>query len=107
LVDAPATISIMHRGDRVVAYAATQRATRRGDGSMRPRRILEVAGDRTAIVEAAPLLAEELLVPAYDSNTIGLCGDKGWVRTTRQFLVTAEALTADVQVIPWYGLNYL
>jgi len=29
------------------------------------------------------------------------------VRTARQFPFTAEALTADARVIPWYGLNYL
>ena len=45
--------------------------------------------------------------PPYDASTIALCGGKGWIRTSRQFLVTAEALTADVQVIPWYGFNYL
>jgi predicted N-acetyltransferase YhbS len=107
LVDAQATFSVMSRAGRIVAYAVAQRAGRRADGSVRPRRILELAGDRTALTDAAPTLADELLVPGYDSATIAACEHKGWVRTARQFLITAEALTAQILVIPWYGLDYL
>ncbi len=107
LVDAPATFSVVLRAGKTVAYVASQRAGRRANGTVRPRRILEFAGDRAAIADAAPLLGDELLVPGYDSSLIALCENKGWFRTARQFLITAEALTADVLVIPWYGLNYL
>ena len=107
LVDAPAVFSVVERGDRVVAYLVAQRAGIRADGSERPRRILEVAGDRAAVADAAPLLAEELVIPRYDAALITACERKGWVRTTRQFLITAEALTAQIVVIPWYGLDYL
>ncbi len=79
----------------------------RADGSVRPRRILELAGDREAVLAVAPTLAEELLVPAYDSATIGLATARGWFRSTRQFPVTAEPLTAVARLVPWYGLNYL
>jgi GNAT superfamily N-acetyltransferase len=107
LVDAPASFSVVVRGGQIVAYIAAQRGGKRADGSVRPRRILEFAGDRTAIADAAPTLAEEILVATYDTSTIGVFERKRWTRTARQFLITAEALTANVLVIPWYGLNYL
>jgi hypothetical protein len=107
LVDAPATLSMVTRAGRPVAFIAAQRALPRPDGTVRPRRILELAGDRDAIVAVAPQLAEELLVPAYDSPTLDRAAALGWVKTVRQFPMTAEALTAVARVIPWYGLNYL
>jgi GNAT superfamily N-acetyltransferase len=107
LADVPATVSLVLRGSRPVAYLAVQQAGKRPDGSTRPRRALEVAGDRAALVAAAAGLADELLVPVYDEATIAAAEGRRWPRTTRQFLVTAEALTADVLAIPWYGLNYL
>lgn len=107
LVDAPAAFSVVVRGGRVVAYLVAQRAGTRPDGSVRPRRILEVAGERGAIVDAAPRVADELLVPSYDAATIAAAERKGWVRTTRQFLMTAQPLTTEIVVIPWYGLDYL
>lgn len=107
LVDAPATFTVILRGERVVAFVAAQQARPRPDGTLRPRRILEVAGDRSAIVALAPLLADELLVPHYDAATIDQAVALGWVRTARQFPITAEPLTALARVVPWYGLNYL
>ena len=107
LVDAPAKLSTVTRAGDVVGFIATQKASPRPDGSLRPRRILEIAGDRRAIIDVAPHMADELLVPAYDSNTVDLAAAQGWVRTTRQFPVTAEPLTAVARLVPWYGLNYL
>ncbi|MBC8131511.1 MAG: hypothetical protein H7X95_00910 [Deltaproteobacteria bacterium] len=107
LVDGPAKFWLVERAGLVVAYLLVQHAGPRPDGSSRPRRILEFAGARDAIVQAAPAVAEELLLPAYDTATVALCEGKGWHRSTRQFSVTAEALTMDVTVIPWYGLNYV
>lgn len=107
LVDAAATFSVVCRAGRPVGFVAAQKASLRPDGTQRPRRILELAGEREAVVAVAPALAEELLVPAYDSATIALCVARGWVRTTRQFPITAEPLTAVARLVPWYGLNYL
>lgn len=107
LVDAPAVFSLVSRGDRAVGYVVAQAGTRRPDGSTRPRRILEIAGDREAILAAAPALADELLVPSYDASTVSLAERRGWIRSMRQFPITALALTTEVVVIPWYGLNYL
>jgi len=107
LVDAPATFTLVTRAGRAVAFVAAQNATPRPDGSTRPRRILEVSGDRNAILSVAPLLGEELLVPPYDSPTIDRAVAVGLVRTVRQFPITAEPLTATARVVPWYGLNYV
>ena len=107
LVDAPATFHTVCRAGRIVAYVAVQRESRRPDGTKRPRRALELAGDKAAIIEALPAIADEVLVAGYDAGTIVLAERQGWTRTTRQFLITAEALTANVVVIPWYGLSYL
>ena len=107
LVDAPATFTLVTRAGRAVAFIAAQNATPRPDGSTRPRRILEVSGDRNAILSVAPLLGEELLVPPYDSPTIDRAVAVGLVRTVRQFAITAEPLTATARVVPWYGLNYV
>ncbi len=107
LVDTRARFSIVTRGGQVVAYLCAQEGERRGDGSERPRRIMEFAGDRDTILDAAPALGEELLVPSYDTSTIALCERRGWSQSNRQFPITGLALTPDVLVIPWYGLNYL
>ena len=107
LLDARATLSVVTRDERVVGFLAIQNTSLRPDGTVRPRRILEIAGDREAILAAAPLLADELLVPTYDSSTIDLATARGWFRTTRQFPITAEPLTAVARLVPWYGLNYL
>jgi len=107
LVDAPATFSVLSRAGRIVAYAVVQREGKRENGTLRPRRILEIAGDRAALADAAPALAAELLVPGYDAAMLAACERRGWVRTARQFLITAEALTTQIVVIPWYGLDYL
>jgi predicted N-acetyltransferase YhbS len=107
LVDVPATFTLVARGGEPVAFVATQNALPRPDGTVRPRRILEVVGDRAAVVSVAPLLGEELLVPPYDSATIDRAIGLGWVRTARQFPITADPLTPVARVVPWYGLNYL
>ena len=107
LVDVAATFTLVTRAGRAVAFVAAQKALPRPDGTVRPRRILEVAGDRAAVVSVAPLLGEELLVPSYDSATIDRAIGLGWTRTARQFPITAEPLTPVARVVPWYGLNYL
>ena len=107
LLDAPARFWVVARAGRDVAYVVVQHPGRGPDGAARPRRILEVAGDRQAVVQVAPAVADELLVPSYDSLTTRLCEDRGWPRAIRDFLLTAEVLTPQVPVIPWYGLNYV
>jgi Acetyltransferase (GNAT) family len=107
LLDGPATFTLVERGGKPMAFVAAQKGLPRPDGTLGPQRILEVAGDRAAVVSVAPLLGEELLVPAYDSATIDRAIGLGWVRTARQFPITADPLTPAARVVPWYGLNYL
>ena len=107
LVDTPAAFSVVCDGGRPVAYLVTQQPSRPADGPARPRRILEFAGDRAAVVAAAPAVGDELLIPRHDALTIALCEAKGWPRSDRRFAVTAQALTMNTAPIPWYGLNYL
>lgn len=137
LVDAPARFWIVSRAGRTVAYAAVQEpasspARSRAAGVIgklekvglagilgglarpdlqagsRPRgRMLELAGDREALLQAAPAFADELLVPGYDSGTLEACQRRRWPRTARQFAITAATVTAELPLIPWYGLNYV
>jgi GNAT superfamily N-acetyltransferase len=115
LVDSPARFSLILRSHTPVAYVVTQRSTgaaphddATGATGGHPRRILECAGDPLAVVEAAPQLAEELLLPAYDTRAVACVEKAGWIRTTRQLARSAQWLTApEDATIPWYGLNYL
>lgn len=107
LVDVPATFTLIARAGKTIAFVATQKALPRPDGTLRPRRILEVAGDRAAVVSVAPLLGEELMVPAYDAATVDLAVGLGWVRTEHRFPITVAPVTRAARVVPWYGLNYL
>jgi hypothetical protein len=69
---------------------------------------LEVAGDPTAIVAAAPSCAQELIVPHYAAAPFVTAYEARGIRpTTRQFLISAQALNADVPVVPWFGLDYV
>lgn len=117
LVDLPATFSVVARAGRTVAYLAANRS------KSGVRRVLEIAGDREALLDAVPRLADELAIPGYDQATIGLCEQKGWTRTTLPLRITAQVLSsssstnteasanavagATASAIPWYGLNYL
>lgn len=90
------------------AYLAVQTAGPRRDGSQRPARVLEVAGEPALVVEAARLLAEELILPSYAAPPyVALFAARALRPTTRQFLVSAQALTANVPVVPWFGLDYV
>ena len=106
LVDAPGRCWMVSHAGRDLGYLVVQQPSPAPDGSVRPRRILEVAGDWEALVRAAPAVADELLVPLYDSSTVQLCEGRGWPRTTRDFSVTADGPPSAL-VTPWYGLNYV
>ena len=107
LLDGPARFWVVARAGRDVGYIVVQHPLPGPDGAARPRRILEFAGDRQAVLQVAPAVADELLVPSYDSHTARLCEDRDWPRATRDFLLTAEGLTPEIPVTPWYGLNYV
>jgi GNAT superfamily N-acetyltransferase len=90
------------------AYVAVQTPGPRADGSRRPARVLEVAGEPAIVVEAARALAEELILPGYAAAPyVALFAERGLRPSTRQFLISAQLLTADVPVVPWLGLDYV
>ncbi len=78
------------------------------------RRVLELAGDRGALLAAAPLVADELVAPAHDADTARAAGALGWPRAglplplASQWLASRwpPALSAPPP-LPWYGLNYV
>jgi len=104
----PGELWLVRRSGVPVAYLALQRAGRRPDGSARQARILEVAGEPEAIIAAAPCCAQELIVPHYAAAPFVAAYEARRIRpTTRQFLISAQALNADVPVVPWFGLDYV
>jgi len=73
------------------------------------RRVLELAGDRDALIAAAPRIADDVVVPAHDSETARDLQALAW--GTRAFTLPAghQWLQPPSQPlpIPWYGLNYV
>ncbi len=73
------------------------------------RRVLELAGDRDALLAAAPRVSDEVVVPAHDDETERDLRARGW----QCRLVTLPAAhqwlrpPAHPLPIPWYGLNYV
>jgi GNAT superfamily N-acetyltransferase len=97
----PADLWIVESGGRPAGYLAVpRRAT---------RRVLELAGDRPALLAAAPLVAEQVVVPWHDDETAAGARAAGWhpasfaLAMGSQWLVTPPAPLP----LPWYGLNYV
>lgn len=108
LMGGPGEVWLVRRAGQAVAYLAVQSGGRRPDGSPRPARVLEVAGDPSALVATAATRAQELIVPHYAAAPFLAAYETRGIRpTTRQFLISAQALTADVPVVPWLGLDYV
>lgn len=104
----PGEVWLVRAGGAPRAYLAVQTSGTRSDGSRRPTRVLEVAGEPALVVEAARVLAEELILPAYAAPPyLALFAAHGLRPSTHQFPVSAQALTADVPVVPWLGLDYV
>ena len=73
------------------------------------RRVLELAGDRDAVLAAAPRVADEVVVPAHDTETARDLPALAW--ENRAFTLPAghQWLQPPPRPlpIPWYGLNYV
>jgi hypothetical protein len=73
------------------------------------RRVLELAGDRDALLAAAPGVADEVVVPAHDAETARNLQALTW--ENRAFTLPAghQWLQSPARPlpIPWYGLNYV
>ncbi len=98
----PGQIWIVTAAGAPAGYLAVAQPTRR-------RRVLELAGDRDALLAAAPRVADEVVVPAYDTETARDLGALVW--ENRAFTVPAGHQWLQPPPhplpIPWYGLNYV
>jgi predicted N-acetyltransferase YhbS len=101
MMGAPARCALVMRGGDPVGYAVTLTSAAGG------RRIIELGGDREAVLDAAGALGDELWVPPYDADTLARARARGWTGTPRAFPMTAEARSARATTVPWYGLDYL
>jgi len=101
----PARLWIVRRqvGDvmQPVGYLAVAQRAR--------RRVLEFAGDRAAIVAAAPLVADELVPPWHDQETARRAREQGWRARPLPLGIASLWLEAPGSPLPlpWYGLNYV
>jgi predicted N-acetyltransferase YhbS len=73
------------------------------------RRVLELAGDRDALLAAAPRVADDIVVPAHDTETARDLEALAW--ENRAFTLPAGhqwlQSPSPPLPIPWYGLNYV
>jgi hypothetical protein len=97
----PGQVRIVTCGGAPAGYLAVTRGAR--------RRVLELAGDRDAVLAAAPRVADEVVVPAHDAETARNLQALAW--ENRAFTVAAghQWLRSPPHPlpIPWYGLNYV
>jgi hypothetical protein len=88
-------------GGRAVGYLVVAQRAR--------RRVLELAGDRSALLAAAPLVGDEVVTPWHDSETAGLARRLGWRERALSLPIGSQWLTPPERPLPlpWYGLNYV
>ena len=101
MMGAPARCALVMRAGAPVGYTVTLTS------AAGTRRIIELGGDREAVLDAAGARGDELWVPPYDAGTLARARARGWTSTPRAFPMTAEARSARVTTVPWYGLDYL
>jgi GNAT superfamily N-acetyltransferase len=97
----PARWWVVEQGGRPAGYLVVAQRAR--------RQVLELAGDRRALLTAAPLVADEILVPAYDQATARQADALGWNQAPAQLAMAGQWLKAPTMPhpMPWYGLNYV
>jgi len=97
----PGQVWIVTCAGAPAGYLAVTRSAR--------RRVLELAGDRDALLAAAPRVADEVVVPAHDTETARDLQALTW--ENRAFTLPAghQWLHSPPHPlpIPWYGLNYV
>ena len=97
----PSCFWIVEDRGRPVGYLVVAQRTR--------RRVLELGGDRDAVLTAVPAVSEQLLVPAHDGETARAAGARGWSPAPLTLPITAQWLEVPQPALPlpWYGLNYV
>ncbi len=111
----PGQVFVIERGGRRVAYAAVA-SLRPSEAALPTGRVLEVAGERAAVAEAAPTLmralglgALEIVVPPHDLSLEEAARALGWPREELRFPFSAAWWTEAYAhlPLPFYGLNYV
>ena len=99
--DADGAAGIGGAGGPAVGYLVVAQRAR--------RRVLELAGDRAALLAAAPLVGDELVTHWHDSETADLARRLGWRERALSLPMGSQWLTAPERPLPlpWYGLNYV
>jgi predicted N-acetyltransferase YhbS len=111
----PGQLFVIERQGRRVAYAAVA-SLAPSEAALPTGRVLEVAGDRQAVAEAAPTLIQalglgalELVLPPHDLGLEASARQAGWAREELRFpFCTAWWNPTCVDLpLPFYGLNYV
>ena len=97
----PGQIWIVTAAGAPAGYLAVARSTR--------RRVLELAGDRDTLLAAAPRVADQVVVPAHDTETARDLAAVAWENRTFTLPAGHQWLQPPPHPlpIPWYGLNYV
>jgi hypothetical protein len=112
----PARLYLIERGSRPVAYLGVALLEPAASGSQPTARVLELAGDRRAIAEAAPALRRnlgaawlEIVVPPHDEGLEPTAAALGLRREEIRFpFVAAWWNPVRAQLpLPFYGFNYV
>jgi GNAT superfamily N-acetyltransferase len=97
----PSCFWIVEHGGQPAGYLVVAQRAR--------RRVLELGGDRETVLEAAPSVSDQLLVPAHDAETERAAVARGWTPAPLTLPITAQWLEVPRPPLPlpWYGLNYV
>ncbi len=73
------------------------------------RRVFELAGDRDALLAAAPRVGDDVVVPAHDAETTRDLQALAWESRVLTLPAGHQWLQPPPQPLPspWYGLNYV
>jgi predicted N-acetyltransferase YhbS len=112
----PARLFLIERQHRPVAYLGVAQLEAAGESKGPIARVLEMAGDRRAIAEAAPALRQklgaaslELVMPPHDDSLEGDALALGWGREEIRFPFAAACWNPACTQLPllFYGFNYV
>jgi ribosomal protein S18 acetylase RimI-like enzyme len=111
LMNQKGTLWVVRQEAQPVAYLAVQRPRPREDGSAGPARVMEYAGDRWAIAEAAPDViaragasALDLIGPDGDAVLAAHARARGWEASCTSFSGTLNVIRPEsffAKLAPW------
>ena len=97
----PGQIWVVTAAGAPAGYLAVTRGTR--------RRVFELAGDRDALIAAAPQVSDDVVVPAHDEEMERDLRARGWQCRPVTLPAGHQWLQPPPRplLVPWYGLNYV